>query len=370
MSELVFETLEAFAAIDEPGAEPLGRATAGGTVIPAGGLVLVFGSGGAGKSTLVVDLCFALAAGVAWLDAIEPARKLNVTIIENEGPRPMLREKFRQKLEQTCAELGGRVRILADPWSRFTFADDTQRRALAWALGDQQTDLLVVGPLSRVGMEGGGTLDDIGKFVRLIADVRDQVAHPFAVLLIHHENRVGQVSGAWEAEPDTVAHVSSQGNGRTRLYWQKVRWSSALHATSTNLVWADGESFTVEEKPEITDDTMADELLEAVRENPGASWSKIRDTQTVRGKAVELAKVRDRLIAAGTLINSAARDGYFNLWHHDDPAAPRSPVGTAQERLPDPPPAGASEPSRSPVPYVSRNGVGNGTAGLVDRGAT
>ena len=84
--------------------------------------------------------------------------------------------------------------------------------------------------------------------------------------------------------------------------------------------------------------------------------------ENVRGNATECARVRDRLILSGTLINSAAREGYFNLWLSDDPAATRSEPGTALERLPFPTPDGGVEPSRSPVPDVSRNGERNGTA--------
>src|SRR5690348_16060515 len=88
---LVFTSVEEFAAVDEPGMEAFACATVGGVVIPAGGSVLVYGNGGAGKSTLVIDLCFALAAGQSWLGVVEPARPLRITIVENEGARAMLR---------------------------------------------------------------------------------------------------------------------------------------------------------------------------------------------------------------------------------------------------------------------------------------
>lgn len=363
MTDLVFTPLELFAAVDEPGAEPLATAAGGGTVIPAAGLVLVYGDGGAGKTTLTLDLAFALAAGDSWLELVTPERPLRIAIVENEGPRAEFRKKLERKLTHTGANLDGRISVLGEPWAGFTFADDEQRRALAAVLEQAGIDVLIVGPVASVGMEGGGTPDEITRFEQLLRATRDLVPREFAIVLVHHENRIGRVSGAWERVPDTLLHVTGQGHGRTRLYWQKVRWSSALHGTTTQLVWADGESFTVEAKPEISEDTMTTELLAAVRENPGGSWSKIREHVT--GKAAEIARVRDRLLHDGAIVNAATREGYFQLWLPDDPATPadtRSRLGTAWERLPFLPPAGAGETSRSPVPYVSRNGVGNGTA--------
>jgi hypothetical protein len=356
----VFTPLEQFAAFDEPGAEAIARATDGdGTVIAAEGLVIVYGDGGAGKTTLVIDWCFALATETPWLDVVSAVRPLRIAMIENEGPRQEFRKKLNRKLAATGAQLDGRIAVLEEPWAEFNFALEGHRQWVAAAIETDAVDLLVVGPLASVGAIGGGTPAEVEEFKKLLDNVRARCPRKFAVLLVHHENRAGQISGAWERLPDTLMHVTGQGHGRTRLYWKKVRWSSALHETTSHLLWADGESYTVEVKPEITEDTMADDLLEAVRENPGGSWSKIRDRVT--GNATDAAKVRDRLIAAGTLVNSAARDGYFNLWHVDDPACPRSEPGTALERLSLLPPAGASEASRSAVPYVSRNGFGNGT---------
>ena len=356
---LVFAPVEHFAAVEEPGAEALVRATAGGVVIPAGGLVLVYGEGGAGKTTLIHDLCFALATGSCWLGMLEPNRPLRVLIVENEGPRPELRAKLARKLDGHGGSLDGRISILETPWARFTFADAAQRQALADALTGHEADLLVVGPLSRVGMEGGGTLDDISRFEALLRNLRERVERPFAILIVHHENRAGQISGAWEGVPDTLMHVQGQGHGRTRVHWQKVRWSSALHGTSANLLWTDGDSFAFEDKPEVTPDTMATGILAAAREHPGASWTRIR--ALVTGSDTDTAKVRDRLLSERVIVNTATRHGYFSLWAADDPAATRSEPGTGRERLAGSPSGGTPEPTRSPVPYVSRNGERNGT---------
>jgi hypothetical protein len=359
--ELVFTPLEAFAAVDEPGAEPLAQsADDHGTVIAAEGLVMAYGDGGAGKTTLCIDLCFALATQAPWLGIVTVDRPLRIAIIENEGPRQEFRKKLERKLTETGAQLEGRITVLEEPWEEFNFADETHRQAIAARIDADEVDLLVVGPLASVGAIGGGTPAEVEEFKKLLSKVRALCPRKFAVLLVHHENRSGQISGAWERLPDTLMHVTGQGPGRTRVYWQKVRWSSALHETTTHLLWAEGESYTVEEKPEVTEDTMISDLITAVQETPGASWTKIRERVT--GKATDVANVRDRLLAEGVLINTAAREGYFNLWHCDDPAAPRSHPGTAWERPAEPPRAGASETSRSAVPYVSRNGFGNGTA--------
>jgi len=350
-----------FAAVREPSAEPLlgDRDT---NALPAGGLVLAYGDGGAGKSSLLLDLAVHLAAGrPAWL-ALAIPRRCRVVWIENEGNRGTFRDKIDRKLRAWGEPVDGYLQVLEDPWAALTFASELHQRQLAQALEENETDVLIVGPLQSLGLEGGGTPAEVQAFETLIRDLRARIARPICVVLIHHENRAGQMAGAFDRLPETTMHVTAQGNGKTRLFWQKARSASSLHGTSWHLHWTDGEGFELEERPEITDESIADGLLAAIRETPGGSWSKVRANENVRGNGTECAKVRDRLIAAGTIINTSTRVGYFNLWSADDPAATRSGLGTALERLPYPTPDGGAEPSRSPVPDVSRNGERNGTA--------
>jgi hypothetical protein len=323
LTALVFAPVEKFAASEDKACAPLATARAGGIVIPAEGNVLIYGDGGVGKTTLEIDLCFALAAGKSWLDIIDVDRPLRIMLIENEGPRQEFRGKLKAKLAATVAELEGRIVVLEEPWAEFSFADDANRRALALALTERETDLLVVGPLTSAGLfPNGGTPDEISRFEDLLRELRLLVRRPFAILLIHHENRAGQISGAWDRFPDTTIHISTQGNGRTRLYWQKARWAGALHKTSMSLLWADGETYTIENKPEITDETMADDLLAAIRADPGAAWTVLRGH--IRGSGNNAPKVRDRLIKDGLIVNRPTRKGGFNLWPGDDPVLPHS----------------------------------------------
>src|SRR5215203_2545992 len=75
-----------------------------------------------------------------------------------------------------------------------------------------------------------------------------------------------------------------RAHGRTRFLWQKTRWSSALHGTSTSLLWADGYSFAVEEREDVTDETIADRLLGAALEHAGATWNTIDKATAGKGE--------------------------------------------------------------------------------------
>lgn len=355
-------TIGEFVEVDEPGAEALLGADGDSALIPEGGDIMVYGEGGAGKTTLAIDMACSLAAGDDWL-GIPIRRPVNVLLVECEGPRPALRKKLaRKRAAWRGSTIGTRLRILEDPWASITFADETHRQALAEKIAELEVDVVIIGPLSRIGMEGAGTLQEIRDFMLLVSDVRRLSGRPVAIVLIHHQSKAGQVSGAWEGATDTLLHVQGQGHGRTRLYIQKARWSSEHHGKALHLVWADGDSFTVEDRPEITEDTITDALVAAVTAMPGASWTKIRDHGGVRGNDADKAKVRDRLIKAGDLINTATREGHFNLWLSDDPAAHRADASTAPARLGAPPTDGNDETSRATVPDVSRHGARHGTA--------
>src|SRR5213076_3038185 len=83
---------------------------------------------------------------------------------------------------------------------------------------------------------------------------------------------------------------------------QKARWSSEHHGTALNLVWADGDGFEVEEKPELDDDAIGEQLLVYVRENAGTGWTKARNA--IKGVGNEkLDEIRDVLFASERLLN-------------------------------------------------------------------
>lgn len=242
-------TLAEFTSTHEEAADPL----IGGpddSLLPADGLLLMYGDGGAGKTTLSIDALAHLASGTEWLGMTIPA-PIRILLIENEGPRGPFRLRLANKIASwTGAPFAPNVNVLEEPWTRFTLTDPDYRKAIADEITRTETDLVMVGPLASLGAKGTGTPDEINEFDALVADMRSHTNRRFALWIVHHENKSGDVSGAWERYPDSLVHIQGQGNGRTRIHWRKIRWSSSLHGTSSNLVWAQGNSFELEIKPE------------------------------------------------------------------------------------------------------------------------
>jgi hypothetical protein len=350
-------TLDDFVAIEEPGARAL-VGTPDAVLIPEGGDVMFYGDGGAGKSTLGIDLAFHLAAGDEWL-GMPVAGTSRALLIENEGPRPLFRAKLKRKRDAwQGSPLGERVHVYEEPWTRFSFQDLAQREALAAAINELEVDVVIVGPVTRVGMNEAGTLQEVRDFMLLIAECRHLASRPITVVLIHHENKAGQVSGAFEASGDTLFHVQGQGHGRTRLYVKKARWASEYHATALQLVWVEGEGFRVDDTPETTDEDIAAGILAATRKTPGASWNSIDDA--VQGKAERKRELRDRLLEDGQLVNVGG-GLRFKLYAADDPLVARlRPERDAPRDAPASTPAdGASGVGASPRPaFKGTQGTG------------
>jgi len=271
-----------FMEVEEDTAEPL-LGTAEETVIPAGGLLLMYGDGGAGKTTLSIDAACHLAAGSDWLNIAAP-RPAKILVIENEGPRA----KFRQMLRAKSAGWNGQpdftpnMHILEEPWTKFTLQDDEHRLALASTIDQLELDVVLMGPLVTLGVIGGGTPEDILTFETLMRMLRSETLRSFAMWLLHHENKAGDVSGAWERVPDTLVHVQAQGNGHTRVYWRKVRWSSERHGTTMNLTWSENRGYAVAEQEQRD---LHAEILQAFAESD--EWRTAKEVSELIGARLE-----------------------------------------------------------------------------------
>ena len=303
----VVQSLDDFADTDEPGGTAL-VGTDDDTFIGENSDVMTYGDGGAGKTTLMIDGALHLAAGDPWL-GFTVGRPLRVLLIENEGPRPLFRQKLRRRRNAwTGSPLGDRVHVLEEPWGAFTYAHPGWRRFLASWVSELELDAVICGPLVSAGMETAGTLQDVRAFLDLVADVRRLAERRFANLLVHHENKGGKVSGAWEGAGDTLLHVSAQGRGQVRLHVQKARWAPETHGRTLQLRWSDGESFEVVDEPELTDDDLAEQIVDAIAKKPGTAWGSVE--KALKGaRDSHLREIRDGLLADGTIVNAKTVKG-------------------------------------------------------------
>jgi hypothetical protein len=354
--EVTVVTLDEFTDIDEPGAEPL-LGEGDDALIPANGDVMFYGDGGAGKTTLTIDLACHFGAGDNWLGITVP-RSLTILIVENEGPRPLFRKKLTRKRNAWAGSpINGRVRIVEDPRAILSFADDTHRDALAKTIAEHGCDVVLIGPVSKSGMTDAGTLAEVRGFTTLVAEVRHRSGRPVTFVLVHHENRAGTPSGAWEGAVDTLLHVTGMGHGRTRLHVQKARWSSTWHARTLELNWTDGDNYEVDEKPEITDDDIAAQILAYVSANPGTGWTKVEEA-TPGVQRQRRRTIRDRLFGDGVIVNIVKQDGHDVALDHCPERRQarlyRASDPTISHLRPDPGAAGAqTAPSTDGAPTAS-----------------
>lgn len=213
------------------------------TLIPAGGLVLVAGRPGVGKTTWTVDLACHLAAGLPYPPACDDsraptpypvARPLRVVLIENEGPIEMFRDKLGSKLERwptPFTDVGGYLGVQVWRWGGFSFADPAAYARVAAELDDLQIDLVIGDPLAMLGMEGVGSPADTRDFVQLIRGLG--LGHGRAFLFLHHfrervernEDELARISGAWGGHLDTLLTLQPMGNiDELRMAYPKIRW--------------------------------------------------------------------------------------------------------------------------------------------------
>ncbi len=232
------ERLDRFIASEEHASESLVAGPADGeTIMAADTTMLWYGGDGASKSTAADDFASHAAAGIDWL-CFPISRPLRICIIENEGSRG----RYRLKLARKAATWDGppfleRVYVYSEPWGEFTFGDTTRCAELGAFIDQHEIDLLICGPLAELGAKGAGTPDDVTEFSTLVARFRSRLDKALAVLILHHENKGQDISGAWGRWPDTTFRFRLDGRERTRVWIRKARHSSRAHGANLTLKW-------------------------------------------------------------------------------------------------------------------------------------
>lgn len=305
------------------------------TLLPAGGLLIIGGEGGATKTTLTLDAIAHVCSGADWI-GYPTGRPLRALIIENEGPRPQFRSKLRAKTESWPGDdFQHNVYIWEDPWATFNFSLPEHRNHLIDFTTDRQIDLVVADPLDSLGVEGAGTPENTRTF---IAHLRGCGLHnplrPLAFWILHHYNKIPggtiiqRLSGAWGGHPDAIIGLELGDGQTTKLTWGKLRHATPPKEKTIILAWdLETRGFTpLEKAPAISVEELRAKVLDYVETHPGEAQSTIENAVGGSRKAVREAlewlasESGNNLLAKGP---GRAKNGkYFYPSNH---AALRSP---------------------------------------------
>ena len=271
---------------------------------------MVYGDGGAGKTTLAIDL--ALPPRRRRRLARHPRRRsrVRVLLIENEGPRPLFRRKLDRKRRRLAGlPLGDRLHVCRGAVGRSS-PSPTRLAAGARRARPRARDRRRDRRAAHRGRDGRGRDAAGGARVRRATSrtCAGSRRRRVAFVLVHHENKGGKVSGAWEGVGDTLLHVQAQGHGARGSTVQKARWASqsARHHAESPVGRGRELRRRGRARARRRDARGADRRGD--RERSGSGWTRIE--KATPGVARDRRRaVRDGLFAARRIINVVKQGG-------------------------------------------------------------
>lgn len=177
-------------------------------VIPDGGLAVLYGRPGSGKSFAALSLAYHVATGLEWLS--RPVRGGDVVYLAAEGLRGL-----RARVEALSGFHGGnaeRLFVVAQP-VRFMRHEEVESLAETIAAREIRPRLVIIDTLART-MPGGdeNTQRDVSQWVAGVDLLRQRFG--CAVLVLHHSLKDGsgyRGSSALEGAADTMLEWGSSG---------------------------------------------------------------------------------------------------------------------------------------------------------------
>ncbi len=237
---------EFIAETDDAGDVLLGTTDA--AILPAGGLCILAGKPGVGKTTLALDAALHFATGIDWL-TLPVSRPLRVLFLENEGPRGPFRRKLARKHATWPHHIGGEIHFpTRDAWGAVSIADPAAAVAVRAYIDNAGVDLIIGDPLTSLGVTGVGSPEDTRNFIALL-QLHRLLGADVAWIILHHfrkekaDDPIDELSGAWAAHADAIALLKPDGDNRAILSWPKLRWAPRRQPAILEFD-AEHESFT------------------------------------------------------------------------------------------------------------------------------
>lgn len=290
-------------------------------LLPADGLMVLYGPSGTFKSFLALDVALSVASGRPFLG--RRTQRGHVVYISAEG-RGGLPARYRAWMAERRVEDVERVRFIPEA---VNLLDDGAVRGLEAAFRELPAppSLIVVDTLARC-MVGGdeNSAQDIGRFVAAV----DRLRGDAAALVVHHTGKEADVergSSALRGAADLMARIKRDGRGRN-LTLSCEKWKDAPEWSAIPLAMEPiAASLVVSRRAEVkqaTEDLEGDVLAIIGRDGP-LSKNKIAGKVSKRKDDV-LAAV-DALEAAGRVIRTAK--GFEAVPESREPVGNREPGG-------------------------------------------
>ena len=314
--------LDQFADDDEPGARAVVGGSGESALIAEGSDVMVYGDGGAGKTTLAVDLVLPPRRRRRLARHLPIAAPVRVLLVENEGPRPLFRAKLRRKREAwQGSPLDDRLLVLEEPWAALTRRPGAPPAGARRAIGDHDVDVVDDRPDHPRRHERGRHAAGGPRLHAACSPTCARLAgRAVTFVLVHHENRAARCPAPGKAPGTRSCTSRRKGTAIPVCTSQKARWSSAHHkhdaATSRGRTAKASASTS---GPSAT--TTRSPTRSSARCSRHGGTAGARSSRPSSGNGERLRAIRDRLLAGGRLINAGGKAG-MKLWHHADPARP------------------------------------------------